>query len=294
MAMKTSWFNAALAVILFLFTSVCSASEDYYKEIKKSFAVNSNVSFNIGLEFSNIRLETWDKNTMEIIVKIDANLKSEKRAEEVYQSVRISEGMAAVNLNIDPKGGWKGSESVTINVEVKLPKGATIEGSMSFGNMTVYNPILGKLDVDMDYGNLEAGEVKNSSNNVRMSFGNVKIGSWGGGDLKVDYGNIKLQNVLGESDIEDDFGNIDIRGISKNCKGLKVACEYGNIDISTGGTGCNFEADVSYGDIDLNGEYKVSLKETDMFSKSIEGVGNGGGVPLEVDCSFGNIELYFR
>lgn len=292
--MKTKLFNSALVALFILLYANSYAAEDYYKEIKKAFAVNANVDLRLDVNFANTRIETWDKNYMDIVVKIDANLKSEKRAEEIYNSVSIEEGLASVNLRVDPKGGWKGSESVSIHVEVKMPKGASLSGSVSFGNIQVINPLQGKLDIHLDYGNLDAGELKHYSNDLKVSFGNAKIGTWNGGDAHVEYGNIKLQNVTGKSHIEDDFGNIDIRGISKSCQSLRVDCEYGNIDVTTGGTGCNFQADVSYGDIDLNGEYKITLKESEMFSKGVEGTGNGGGVELEVDCSFGNIDLYFR
>lgn len=292
--MKKKLFSSALVAAFFLLSSVAFAAEDYYKEIKKSFAVNANVVLNADINFANLRIETWDKNHMDITVKIDANVKSEKRAEEIYNCVSIQEGSSSVTIRVDPKTGWKGNESVSINIEIKMPKGASLTGSQNFGNVTILNPLVGRVDFDIDYGNFDCGELKNADNELSMSFGNATIGLWSGGDIEVEYGNIKLRDVTGTCDIEDQFGNIDVRSISKGCKKLKIDCEYGNIDVNTGGVGCTFETNVSYGDIDFGGEYNVTSKETEMFSKKIKGTAGGGGVAISLDCSFGNIDLSFK
>ncbi|MEZ4800717.1 MAG: DUF4097 family beta strand repeat-containing protein [Flavobacteriales bacterium] len=292
--MKTKLLSSALVAAFILLSSIAFAAEDYYKEIRKSFAVNANVTLRAEINFANLRIETWDKNHMEIVVKIDANVKSEKRAEEIYNSVSIEEGSSIVTVRVDPKNGWKGSESVSINVEIKMPKGASLLGSQDFGNVTITNPLHGKVDFDVDYGNFDSGELKYSDNDLSISFGNATIALWSGGDIEVEYGNIKLRDIVGTSDIEDNFGNVDIRSISKGCKMLKIDCEYGNIDVNTGGVGCTFETSVSYGDIDLGGEYNVTSKETEMFSKEIRGTAAGGGVVINLDCSFGNIDLSFK
>ena len=100
--MKNSPFLKAIA-LLFIFSSACVANaEVYYKEIRKSVKVNSTVRLDMDIDYADVNITTWDQGTIEIIVKQNVDSKSESRANEIFENMRVNviEGTDLVGLEV--------------------------------------------------------------------------------------------------------------------------------------------------------------------------------------------------
>ena len=71
----------SLFLFAFLASNVVFAerSEDYPREIQKTFSVNKDVRFKCDLDFSDVVITTWDQPTIEIVLIININAKSEEQ-----------------------------------------------------------------------------------------------------------------------------------------------------------------------------------------------------------------------
>lgn len=288
--MKTI-YNFLLAVFFVGISSVTSAKQqgqDFYKEVRKSFAVNANVVLDMNVSFGHVTATSWDQNVIEIVVKMNVKVKSEKRAEDIFRGVDITESASAPRVRVNPGNSWGNNESYDIYVEIKMPKSTAFTGQIEFGNFSV-NSVGGSVKVHVQYGNVTITEALSSENDIDVDFGNLIIDVCGGGYFNEEYGNIRLGKARGNVKVKCDFGNAEVRGFTKECKKIEIDCDYGNVEVDSNGQGIRIDAEVSYGDIDVDAGKVNFIKED--FSQTAEGTIGDGGTELELECNFGNIEV---
>lgn len=284
-------YNFLLALFFVGIASLANAKnegQDFYKEVRKSFAVNANVILDMDINFGNVTATSWDQNVMEILVKMNVNVKSEKRAEDIFRGVDIAESSSAPRVRVNPGNSNGKNESYDIYVEIKMPRSTSFTGSITFGNFAI-NSVSGSVKVDVQYGNVSITEALSNDNDIDVQFGNMIVDVCNGGHLTEQYGNIRVGKAKGNLKIQTDFGNVEVRGFTKECKKLDIDCSYGNIEVDSNGVGIRVEAEVSYGDIDVDAG-KININKED-FSQNAEGSIGDGNTELELECSFGNIEV---
>ena len=288
--MKTT-YNFILVLFFLGIASVVNAKDqgqDYYKEVRKSFAVNANVILDMDVNFGSVTATSWDKNFIEILVKMNVNVKSEKRAEDIFRGADITESSTNPRVRVNPGNSNGKNESYDIYVEIKMPKSTSFTGSIDFGNFAI-NSVTGSVRVKVQYGNISITEALSNDNEIEVAFGNMIVDVCNGGHLNEQYGNVRVGKVKGNLKIETDFGNVEVRGFTKECKMLEIDCEYGNIVVDSNGLGIKVDAEVSYGDIDMDAG-NVNINKED-FSQEAKGTLGDGNTELELECSFGNIEV---
>ncbi len=295
---KKKNYRPSIVLLALMLTGFVIHAEEYYKEVRKNFAVNNNVQLVLDINFADITIQTWDQSQMEIIVKMDVTAKSEERANEMFDSfqVDIAEGKELVSLSVGA-GNWscnsnkKNTESYTVKVEVKMPLKAVLDGKCAFGDLRI-GDMQGACLVDVEYGDMHINGLWSYENDLNIGFGNAYINGTNGGDFKNEYGSLDITLLQGNAEIESSFGDLELRRVAKECKDLEIKVQYADADIHLArDAGFRFEANSSYGDIDLPSEAKKSSSESDYTSKQVKGtIGNGEG-KLDVECDFGDIEI---
>ncbi len=295
---KKKNYRPKLLLLAFLLTSLFVNAEVYYKEVRKNISVNNNVQLVLDVNFADVTIQTWDQSQMEIVVKMDVMAKSEERANEMFDSfqVDVAEGKELVSLSVGA-GNWscnsnkKNTESYTVKVEVKMPLKAVLDGKCAFGDLRV-GDMQGACLVEVEYGDMHINGLWSYENDLRIAFGNAYINGTNGGDFTNEYGSLEIVLLQGNSEIESSFGDLDLKRVAKECKDLEVKVQYADADIHLASdAGFRFEANSSYGDIDLPSGAKKSSVESDYTNKDVKGtIGNGEG-KLDVECDFGDIDI---
>ena len=290
--------HSLLTLVVFGITLNISA-EDFYKEIKRNFNVRSNVRLNIDINFANINIQTWDQNTIDIVVKMDVAAKDQSRANELFDAidVNINEGMDLASLSVSAgnsgcnSNNGRSTESSNVRVEVHMPMNAILDGKCAFGDINITD-MKGACELNVEYGDLRVNGLWSYENDVHNSFGDARINGTNGGDFHNEYGKLNIGLLQGNAEIKSSFGDMDIDKVSKQCKNLEIDVEYADADINLDSdAGFRFEANSSYGDIDLPDTAKKTSSENDYTSKEIKGtIGNGEG-RLDIECDFGDVEI---
>jgi hypothetical protein len=286
----------SLFLFAFLASNVVFAerSEDYPREIQKTFSVNKDVRFKCDLDFSDVVITTWDQPTIEIVLIININAKSEERANEMFEKIKVDmNGNASlVNLAVNVENlNCKNNENWSMDATVKMPASGSVEADVDFGDFTI-NDLSGLCDLYLQYGDFVAGKLSNKNNVAHVAFGNAKIDSWGGGEFGVQYGDAKIADVNGNIDLNVQFGDASINNLSSSCKQLNGHVEYGDLKIKLGtGFGGSFEAIASYGDVELPMHAKITSKEKDFSGSNKAGTIGSGSSVLKVNASFGDVEI---
>lgn len=292
--MVTIYKPLALFIAVAISAFAYADTEVYSKEFKKSYTVNSNVTFELNTSFGEANIETWDQNKIEIFVKVEVESKSEEKANRIFDKidVKIIESSNHVelktNVDVDSNG-----DDWSIDILVKMPRSGNLDANHAFGELTIQE-ILGKCEIDLSYGELEASNLPHADNDVKVAFGDGEIEQLGGGEIKVEFGNLEIERITGDADLSCNYGDLEIDHISSTCKNLKIQNDFGSVSIELD-SGANYEIDAyaSFGDVSLPSGAKISSEKEDFTSKSIKARIGSGGSPglITVRCSFGDADI---
>jgi hypothetical protein len=287
-------FSLILALLVVQISSAVESLDQYPREIKKSFNVNKDVLFQCDADFADINVTTWDKSTIEIVVTVTINAKTEERANELFERITIEMegGGAQVDLKMTVEDmKTKNNENWSMKANVNMPAGGSVKGDVDFGDFIVNN-LSGYCSMNVQYGDFKIGNLESKNNEVYVAFGNVSVGTWGGGKCNVQYGDSKFNDVKGNMELKVQFGDADIESLNSACKIFDAEVEYGDLDIRLGsGFGGSFDANSSYGDVDLPANAVIGSKEKDFTSTHKTGTIGSGSSKVKVEVSFGDVEI---
>lgn len=293
--MKTTQIYSVLLSVMLMPLWVYSASLDQYpKEIRKSFSVNKDVLFRCDVDFSNVVVTTWDQSTIEVVVVVKINAKSEERANEMFEKIKVDldggGSQVSMKVNVDNLN-CKNNENWSMDATVKMPATGSIDGHVDFGDLTL-SDLSGNLKVNLQYGNLVAGKLLGTNNAVELAFGDAHVSSWSGGGVRAQYGNLVIEELKGNLNLNLDFGDAKIHQLQATCKSFSAEMEYGDLVIDLGSSvGLAFDIESSYGDLNIPGSAVVTLKEKDYTSSHKVGTIGSGSTKLNVISSFGDIAI---
>lgn len=199
------------------------------KVIAKNYTVSSSEKLNIDNEFGKITVDTWEKNEIQVIVRIRANAKTSEKAEALAANVSISEHRAGgtIFLRTQLKNTFNrnGNQSVNIDYEVMMPSVNPLTVRNKFGNLSIGN-FKGNLNLDVSYGNIKAGKLSSTENRIKVAFGAADIERLEGADLESSYSKVQIGHFE-NGELRNSFGKSEIRSANS----LKVVQKYGNFEI---------------------------------------------------------------
>ena len=231
------------------------------------------------------------------------DIRGEKVNLEVSSGDIELDNIEAVDMNIKASSGriTIGDAAASENLEVKASSGNITAGRIA-GNQVVLDTSSGKIKVNA----LEAADAK-----IAVSSGNVQLGTaiadtleikLSTGDLEIDTldSNRTEINTTGETVIKSGRGKMLIDGSSGDVNlALSALDAPVNIDVSSGnititlpeGSAFDVQLDTSSGRI--RSEFPV-LGDLTADNDELKGTVNGGGIPVTVKTSSGDIKLLVR
>lgn len=294
----TNQFHKYIALVAALLTTqALLATEEFYKETRKTIQVSSTVELDLDINYADINIQTWAQAQMEVVVKLNVNAKTEQRANEIFESisVNISESEALVGLEVS-MGGYSCSgynqENYTITVDVKMPANGTVDGQVSFGDANL-GEMKGACELRVEYGSFRASSLLSAGNDLEIAFGDASIQTTAGGDFSNEYGELKIKRLTGSAEVKSAFGDLEIDLVTKEVKSLEIHIEYGDAEIDLApDASFTFDAISSYGDVELPDNAKKTTNTSDYTTKHVMGtIGSGGSNKLKIECDFGDVEI---
>ena len=249
--MKILAYNKIIALVLItLFYSTQLVAQGYVektKKIEKSFNLSGKTSLGIENKYGDIHINTWDKNRIEVVVKIMAKKRSASAAEKLISQVDINingggnskhiKFETEINGNINNRNNEKFSIDYTVN----MPKTSPLNITNKYGNVYIdelnapldlvvkygsinLSDIHQLADIDLRYGN---GEIEKMADvKLDISYSNIGIEGCKVIDCESKYSNLKFGRVV-DMDIANKYGNVDIEGVST----IVGESNYGNLKI---------------------------------------------------------------
>lgn len=114
-------------------------------------------------------------------------------------------------------------------------------------------------------------------------------------EVSAQYNSIELENVTGPLTVETTYGHVIADFTSPMKDPVSIVSIYGYLDVTLPqATKANLKLSTSYGDIFVAPEFNIQMAAKDgmqVYSDKIAGTINGGGINIDLNCSYGKIYL---
>jgi len=213
-----------LSFVIFFSVSNLFASES---DKEKTFNVSKGENLVVSLSNGNITINTWEKDQAYIIAKnVD---------EEDLQNLRIEHQGNKVIVD------FYGGDSDDFTLEVAIPSNFNLDLTSGGGNVTINNPIKGKVDISTGGGNISLKDIEDKLS-ITTGGGNVSVGNINSeSEISTGGGNIDIGDTKSKIDVSTGGGNVKVGNIGGNATVstaggiITVGKIYGSADLSTAG-----------------------------------------------------------
>jgi len=268
---------------------------DIDKQVKiysKSYSVDAETKLDINNRYGKVTVNTWSKNEFKVDVQVQVTADKTGDAKRFIDRISINDSkqgqMISFKTNIDSQpdlfGSKTSSRQIEINYVVYMPAQNALNVTNKYGNVELPD-LDGKLVINCAYGNLQARSLSNPGNQVKVSYGDARIGSLKATDLDISYGSLVLGSVdklnadvkyssakIGKLTtsgvINVKYGSgIQISNLDENMKNLVVDAKYTNIKLGLGDDeDVDFDVTVHYGSFNY-GNHPVNILKTENAEK---------------------------
>lgn len=262
---------------------------DYEKsrEISKSYQVNSKVKLEINNTFGRVHINTWDKNEITVDIEIIARMNSESRAQDLLDKITVDIEQSAELISFDTRLGKlknRDREEFEINYKVNMPKANPLKLKNSFGANYIGNRT-GDNEIDISYGELRIEELLGETE-IKISFSDGSIQRIQKGELEIKYSDVEIEE-LGMVKMEQGFSDVEIERIET----IDLTSKYGDMEI---GTVKGIKGYVGYSDFSIRRlEVEMDIESAYSGDFTINEVAKGFNEIL-IDGKFGDYRISFE
>lgn len=158
---------------------------------------HANSKLSINSIYGNVNVTQANQDYIDIRVEVEAKARNSESAQRILDRISVNfsgKGTGCSARTEIAKKNNSNNESFEIRYIVTIPVGAKLDIVNKYGNV-----ILGNLDgtftTDLQYGNLNSGELNARGNRINIKYGNANITNTPDLNLSLAYGNLKAINI---------------------------------------------------------------------------------------------------
>ncbi len=279
----------SLLVLAFSMQLSIAEKIEVTKTIHEHYEVNRNTDFSINQKFGDIIIADWNKNEIDIELRISVKSKKKEKAEEYikYITAEISKNGNSVSAKTIFDKKWNNHKKIDFEIKyiVKAPAYLKYDIINKFGNIAIAN-ITGPTHIDLKYGNLLAKKLiftdSKELNKLELAFSNADIRYCNYANIIMKYG--KLKFGIGQAiKLNSEFTDVNI----KKLESIHFIGKYGGLDIDTISIanidGKFMDIDIEY----LSSKLKTKIKYGNFTVNNITPFFS----QIYVEGSFGDVKL---
>lgn len=292
-------------------------------KISKTFNVNALDKVILNNQYGTLNVKTWNKNEVRFDVNVygSPELDARELAEMVMVNAIKKEGAVLLETRLTKGTRLKGKK-IRVEFLVYMPETNSLKLSHQYGNVSI-DDFVGSVVANVQYGNFVAGDLKNNSNELSISYGStvikninkakisqeygsgLTVGTVGTLSLNAAYAAVKINAItekasisqqygagltigtVGELDLNSAYARVQIATIKG---GAKISHQYSNLSI---GLANELNLNAQYSNVKvgrLNGDSKLNIQYNNL---NIDDV-SAGCQSLIVDCAYVNTVIKFN
>ncbi|GAB2984902.1 hypothetical protein GCM10027049_23880 [Mucilaginibacter puniceus] len=263
------------------------------KTYSKSYAIDAGTRLDIDNRYGKVTVNTWSKNEFKVDVQIQVTANKADDTRKFIDRISINDSRQGQTVffktNIDKEsqpglfGSKNSSRKIEINYVIYMPAQNALNITNKYGNVELPE-LNGKLVINCAYGNLQAKSLSNPANQIKVSYGDARIGSLKATDLDISYGSLvlgsvdklnadvkyssaKIGTISTSGIINVKYGSgIQISNLDENMRNLMVDAKYSNIKLGLSNEDADFDVTVHYGSFNY-GNHLVNILKTENEEK---------------------------
>jgi putative adhesin/cell wall-active antibiotic response 4TMS protein YvqF len=244
----------------------------------KTIPAHSHVT--LATDHGNITCHAGEGNDLRVSANETASEANESAAQERLKNVNVVIEQGPDGYTVHPVNQSGGRGNVNVDLDVTVPKSASITANTDHGNVSV-SGVAGKITVTATHGDVEVHDA-GSDVSVDMTKGDARISAVGGNVRISGRGNeVEASDVAGDATIEGEFfGPVHVRNVTKTTHyasqkaDLTLVHMTGRLELDSG------QIEVS----DVAGFAKLNTKNKDLDVENVVG-------RLEVTDVHGDIKV---
>ena len=260
------------------------------KKVIRHYNVQSGDVLAINNQYGKVHINTWDKNEINVEVKIEVTARNEDVAQDRLDGITIDEDGAngkGHEITLTTQfANLKFLTSMNFKIEytVYMPRKNGLKITNKYGNVYL-GDFDGKLDLNMSYGALKTQNLAGPLKDIKVSFGSVDVASVDLGDFTTSYSGVNIEQA-GKLNVINKFGKFAINHVND----LDIRQSYGELEIGTAG---KVEGDVNFAGVTIDRLTKSMNMRLKYCTKTTLGSVGAGVEKVEMDISYGALACKF-
>jgi hypothetical protein len=277
---------------LWLAAGPARAQEQISKNFSEKYAVSASDLLDLSNRYGKVHVNTWDKNEVTVDVQIKAWGRTQERAKEQLDRIKINYGKRGGvvffetvvednNVNNSNKSGFE------INYTVSMPRRNRLKLYNRYG-ATFLADHSGELDLSVRYGKFVGEKLTGPAKKIEVAYGGLDLQQLEQGSIDISYSsNVSIEKA-GNITLDNRYTSVRFGSVTN----LNAETKYGGLDIDNQVD--VLKANMAYSGLkigQLNKELVVNTKYANNFQ--VRRVAKGFG-RIDVDASYSSLTLFFE
>lgn len=272
------------------------------KTYTKSYTVSNSDKISFNNQFGELKINTWDKNEVNVTVTITAEASTDEKAQAILDRISIEDGKKdggvffKTQFAKEKDNNWGKGEKQRVDYVVYIPARNPLFAYNSFGPLTI-GDFNGEATIESKYGSLTAGKLSNAKK-VLIEYGKGSIGSINDGSLIVRYSRVAVTNLDGDVQATFEYCNPVKLHIDNDFKQLTVKNSYSHLylDVNTN-ISASFDISTNYGHLSNQTNFDIKEDRDDddrhgpRFNKRYTGKSGNGNTAMKIKSDYGQVTL---
>jgi hypothetical protein len=289
-------------VLLFLFTLLSSVVYgqivEKHKKVSRSFPVTNGTTIQVSNKYGNIHIVPWDQDSVKFEIDLRASDKAEKEVDLYLANIDFD--FTATPYYVIAKSSFRDFRKsiwanisdmastfmnvdygVEINWMIYLPQSASLKLENKFGNIYL-SDYSGPLDITLSNGNLKTNDLSGQSK-IALEFGQGSVGNISDGRFTVNYSEFEIKSAR-KLKLESKSSELTIISSDE----LDVQSRRDNIIIENAGI---LKGELNFSRLEigkLNQEIVLTLNYANLKAKEI----NSQFRTLNLNSTYSDVDLF--
>ena len=274
------------------------------KTYTKSYTVSNNDKISFNNQFGELKINTWDKNEVNVTVTITAEASSDEKAQAILDHISIEDGKSNDGVYFKTKFDkkkeqqWNKGEKQGFHIDyvVNVPARNPLFAKNEFGPMSI-DDYSGEVTLESKFGSLTTGKLSNVKR-VQVEFGKATIGGINNGSLIIKFSKAAIDNLDGNVNAVFEYCDIAKLRVDNNTNALTVKNSFSNLYLDLNNNiSANFDISTNFGDLHNKTNFEIKEDGADdnhhgpRFNKRYQGKAGSGNTAMKIKSEYGQITL---
>jgi hypothetical protein len=274
------------------------------KTYTKSYTVSNSDKISFNNQFGELKINTWDKNEVNVTVTITAEASTDEKAQAILDHISIEDGKSNDGVYFKTKFDkkkeqkWNKGEKQGFHIDyvVNIPARNPLYAKNEFGPMSIddYN---GEVTLESKFGSLTTGKLSNVKR-VQVEFGKATIGSINSGSLIIKFSKAAIDNLDGNVNAVFEYCDIAKLRVDNDTKALTIKNSFSNLYLDVNSNiSANYDISTNFGDLHNKTNFEIKEEKEDKddhgprFNKRFLGKSGSGNIDMKIKSEFGQVTL---